>query len=51
MIERTFVDRKRQREALGRRIIFGGRLADADIGIAMIEIVQTKLLAIFGRRA
>src|SRR6266700_3415946 len=46
MIERAFVDRKGQREALARRIIFGDRLADADIGIAMIEIVKTKLLAI-----
>ena len=46
MIERSFIDRKRQRKSAFRWIVFGLGRSNAGVGIALATIVQSQLLAI-----
>ncbi len=46
MIERAFIDRKRNFKSVCDRIVFGLRRSHAGVGIALAAIVQPQLLAI-----
>ena len=48
MIERALVDRKGQRKAVQRRIVFGVGRGHAGVGIALAAVVQPQRLAVGG---
>ncbi len=47
MIGLTFVDRKCERESFRRGVVFGARLGDSRVGVAVVAIVEPQLLAVF----